>query len=147
MFLTLWFTLLWVSGSSYYQHYTVSVCYQPYFSFWQNARELKAGRITYEDKGRRETAQGWQKLALEGLNWAEEVHFSTWTRSSSVTTKQKPVTFRHESGTCILYFSFLLQFRSRWMSTWDVGLIGLSALEAWFPRETLTVLLPSLVLN
>lgn len=66
--LTLWFTLLWVSGSSYYQHYTVSVSYQPYPSFRQNAGELKAGRITYKDKGRRATVQDWQKLALGGLN-------------------------------------------------------------------------------
>lgn len=49
MFLTLWFTLLWGSGSIYYQHYTISVSYQPYPSFRQNAGEFKAGRIAYKD--------------------------------------------------------------------------------------------------
>lgn len=50
MFLTLWFTLLRGSGSIYYHRYTVSVSYQPYPSFRQNAGEFKAGRIPYKDK-------------------------------------------------------------------------------------------------
>lgn len=50
MFLTLRFTLLWGSGSIYYQHYTVSVTHQPYPSFRQNAGEFKAGSIAYENK-------------------------------------------------------------------------------------------------
>lgn len=127
MFLALWFTLLCRWRYIYYQHCTVSVSYQPYPSFRQNAGEFEACRIPYRNK-RRETELDWQKLAVGGLNWVEKVHFST--RKDFICHNNAKSSYpQGEVRHFILYFSFLLQFRETWMPTGDVGPFSL---HQWF---------------
>lgn len=113
MFLTLWFTLLWGSGSIYYQHCTVSVSYQLHPSFRQNAGELKAGRIASEDIRKAGNGARLAEPRSRTLKLSGESSFLNSSKKFIHHSKAKAVTFERESGICTLCFSFLLQFRAR----------------------------------
>lgn len=65
MFSTPWFTLLWGSGSIYYQLCTVSVSYQPYPSFRQKAGEFKLPKLGRRLKVERKQSKDWQNFTLK----------------------------------------------------------------------------------